>query len=50
MYDQNILIERLTQVLEALERIPNRFKSITKPDIPWRDVMALRNVLAHVYF
>jgi uncharacterized protein with HEPN domain len=92
MYD-DALVDRLKQILEALELIPGRFQSIAEPkdffatpagrehldsismvllavgesfkqidyktegkllahypDIPWREVMALRNVLAHVYF
>ena len=31
MYDTQLLIERLTSVLEALERIPRRFADITTP-------------------
>lgn len=91
--NQDILLNRLEQMLEALELLPDRFKDIHKPEdffatpenrehldsicmvllavgesfkqidrqtegkllakypaIPWRQVMALRNVLAHVYF
>ncbi|MBC6420353.1 MAG: DUF86 domain-containing protein [Hormoscilla sp. SP5CHS1] len=93
MYENDVLLERLLQILEALERIPERFESISVPqdfcdtkagrehldsicmvllavgesfkqinqktdekflikypEIPWRKVMGLRNVLAHVYF
>lgn len=91
--EDDIRLDRLRQILEALERIPDRFKTIDKPedflvtpanqehldsicmvllavgesfkqidyqtegrllanypDIPWRRIMGLRNVLAHVYF
>lgn len=93
MYDKAEIQDRLASILEALERIPARFRTISKPDdflsgptgrehldsicmvllavgesfkqidyktegkllssypaIPWREVTALRNVLAHVYF
>lgn len=93
MSDHDLLIERLQQILAALERIPKRFKSIAEPQdfcrtesgiehldsicmvllavgeafkqinqktegkflaiypqIPWQEIMGLRNILAHVYF
>jgi uncharacterized protein with HEPN domain len=93
MYDRQELLDRLKDVLEALERIPRRSESIhsaddflvdeaglehldsicmllvavgeafrqmdakTKgdwlaryPTIPWRDVIGVRNVIAHGYF
>lgn len=93
MYDRQELIDRLKDVLEALERIPRRSESIHSPDdfladetglehldsicmilvgvgeafrqldaktkgnwlirypqIPWRDVIGVRNVIAHGYF
>ncbi|MFH2012986.1 MAG: HepT-like ribonuclease domain-containing protein [Pseudomonadota bacterium] len=93
MYDRQGLIDRLKDVLEALERIPRRSESIlshddfladetglehldsicmilvavgeafrqmdskTKgdfliryPQIPWSDVIGVRNVIAHGYF
>jgi uncharacterized protein with HEPN domain len=93
MYDWQESIDRLKDVLEALERIPRRFESIHSPDdfmvdetgrehldsicmilmavgeafrqmeaktkgdwlarypqIPWRDVIGVRNVIAHGYF
>ena len=31
MYDNSLLIERLTSILESLQRIPRRFADITKP-------------------
>jgi len=93
MYDRQESIDRLKDVLEALERIPRRSESIHSPDdflademglehldsicmilvavgesfrqldaktkgdwlvrypqIPWRDVIGVRNVIAHGYF
>ncbi|MBE9155444.1 DUF86 domain-containing protein [Nodosilinea sp. LEGE 06152] len=93
MSDDGLLLERLTQIFEALERIPRRFENITSlqdfystysglehldsicmvllavgesfkqinqktegsllgayPQIPWQEIMGLRNILAHVYF
>jgi hypothetical protein len=32
MYDRALLAERLESVLEALERIPRRFESISRPE------------------
>lgn len=31
MSDDGLLLDRLTQILEALERIPRRFENITSP-------------------
>ena len=92
MYDRQELLDRLKDVLEALERIPRRSESIHSADdflvdeaglehldsicmllvavgelsadgrknerglagpypiIPWRDVIGVRNVIAHGYF
>jgi uncharacterized protein with HEPN domain len=93
MSDNDLLIERLQQILIALERIPRRFESIADPQdffrtesgiehldsicmvllavgeafkqinqktegeflaiypqVPWQEIMGLRNILAHVYF
>ncbi|MFA4910045.1 MAG: HepT-like ribonuclease domain-containing protein [Desulfobacteria bacterium] len=93
MYNRQESVDRLKDVLEALERIPRRFESIHSPDdfladetglehldsicmilvavgeafrqldtktkgdwlarypqIPWRDVIGVRNVIAHGYF
>lgn len=92
-YDIDVLIERLADVLEALERIPRRFTGIDSaeafeqseegrdrldaicmtliavgeafrqidgktggrllahyPEVDWRGVMGVRNVIAHGYF
>ena len=32
MYDRELLVERLETVLEALERIPRRFQSMSRPE------------------
>jgi len=93
MYDRGLLAERLTSILEALERIPRRcsgirtpsdfvssedgidrmdaismilvavgeeFKAIDRktegqllsryPEVDWRGVVGVRDVLAHAYF
>ena len=93
MSDRELLTERLTSILEALERIPRRFAGIETPsdfhatdagidrmdaicmiliavgeefkaidrrtegnlfsrypDVKWRGVMGVRDVLAHGYF
>ena len=93
MYDRELLVERLTSILEALERIPRRFAGIAAPsdfvtseagidrmdaismilvavgeefkaidrrtegkllsrypEVDWRGVMGVRDVLAHAYF
>jgi uncharacterized protein with HEPN domain len=93
MYDPELLLERLSTLLEALERIPRRFADIASPadfhatdagidrmdaicmtliavgeelktidrkterqllvrypDVKWRGVMGVRDVLAHGYF
>lgn len=31
MYDRDLMIERLTRILEVLERIPARFSGISAP-------------------
>ena len=93
MYDRQEMLDRLADILGALERIPRRFESIHQPDdflideagrehldsicmiligvgeafrqmdtktngkwlvrypqIPWSDVIGVRNVIAHGYF
>ncbi len=93
MSDDGLLLDRLKQILEALERIPKRFENIALPQdfyntesglehldsicmvllavgesfkqinqktegnllaaypqIPWQEIMGLRNILAHAYF
>ena len=93
MFDRQAMVERLQDVLEALERVPLRFETIGSPEdfladeigrehldsicmvlmavgeafrqidkktngewlarysqIPWRDVIGVRNVIAHGYF
>ncbi|MFG3818207.1 HepT-like ribonuclease domain-containing protein [Limnothrix redekei] len=93
MIERRILLERLEEILEALERIPDRLQDISKPEdflatkagrsnldaicmvllavgeafkaidkrtegafliqypeIPWKKIFGLRNLLAHTYF
>ncbi|HNT34762.1 MAG TPA: DUF86 domain-containing protein [bacterium] len=93
MFDRPEILDRLSDLLQALERIPKRCSSINSPEdflvddmgqehldsicmvlvaageafrwldakterkflsryqqIPWRDVIAVRNVIAHGYF
>ncbi|MBE9061204.1 DUF86 domain-containing protein [cf. Phormidesmis sp. LEGE 11477] len=52
--------EHLDSICMVLLAVGESFKQIDQrtegkllsnyPDIPWRDIMALRNILAHVYF
>lgn len=46
---QDAVIRNLEIVGEALGRIPASYRN-AHPDIPWRKVTALRNVLVHEYF
>lgn len=93
MYDRGLLAERLTSILEALQRIPRRYSGINAPsdfvssedgidrmdaismilvavgeefkaidrktegrllsrypEVDWRGVIGVRDVLAHAYF
>ena len=93
MFNKELLADHLKDILEALERIPRRFETISSPDdflrdeagrehldsicmiliatgeafrqldtrtkgeflarypeVPWCDVIGVRNVLAHGYF
>lgn len=93
MFNKESLADRLKDILEALQRIPRRFETISSPDdflrdeagrehldsicmiliaageavrqldtltkgeflprypeVPWGDVIGIRNVLAHGYF
>jgi uncharacterized protein with HEPN domain len=43
------LVERNLEILsEASRRIPDRFKAL-EPDIPWRDIAGIGNILRHDY-
>jgi uncharacterized protein with HEPN domain len=93
MYNRMVILDSLREILKAMERIPERFESISAPtdfradkkglehldsicmvllavgeafkqidqktegkflslypQVPWREVMGVRNVLAHGYF
>jgi len=34
---------------EAARAIPQDFKEL-HPEIPWRQIVAMRNIIAHIYF
>lgn len=46
---QDLIIRRLEVIGEAVKQLPEEFKQ-QYPDIPWRDIGDMRNVLIHVYF
>lgn len=46
---QDLIIRRLEIIGEAVKQIPEEFKN-SHPQIPWRDIGDMRNVLIHVYF
>ena len=54
LFDQNELIQtwvvhHLEIIGEAARAIPNDFKD-QHPEIPWRQISGMRNILIHVYF
>lgn len=46
---QDLITRRLEIIGEAVKQLPEEFKQ-QHPDIPWRDIGDMRNVLIHVYF
>lgn len=46
---QDLVSRRLEIIGEAVKQIPEEFK-LSHPEIPWRDIGDMRNVLIHVYF
>lgn len=40
---------RLVEIGEAVKRLPEDVAA-REPDIPWRDIAGMRNLLAHHYF
>ena len=46
---QDQITRRLEIIGEAVRQIPGEFKQ-QYPDIPWRDIGDMRNILIHVYF
>jgi uncharacterized protein with HEPN domain len=43
------VVHSLEVIGEAARQMPRGFKSV-HPEIPWREVASLRNVIAHEYF
>jgi uncharacterized protein with HEPN domain len=46
---QDSVIRRMQIIGEAVKNIPDKFR-INYPDIPWKDMAGLRDVLVHEYF
>jgi uncharacterized protein with HEPN domain len=46
---QNWVIRHLEIVGEAVRSIPQDFRDL-HPEIPWKQINAMRNILVHVYF
>ena len=46
---QDLTTRRLEIIGEAVKQLPDEFKN-QHPQIPWRDIGDMRNVLIHVYF
>ena len=54
LFDQNELIQtwvvhHLEIIAEAARSIPQEFK-VLHPEIPWKRISGMRNILVHVYF
>lgn len=46
---QSAVLQKLTVIGEAAARIPDEFRE-SYPEVPWRDVVAFRNIAVHAYF
>ena len=46
---QDLITRRLEIIGEAVKQLPEEFKN-QHPEVPWRDIGDMRNVLIHVYF
>jgi uncharacterized protein with HEPN domain len=46
---QDAIIRRLEIIGEAVKNIPTSFKT-KHPDIPWRQIAGMRDILIHKYF
>jgi uncharacterized protein with HEPN domain len=46
---QDAVIRRLEVIGEAVKNIPDDFR-VKYPDIPWRQIAGMRDVLIHAYF
>ena len=44
------LVKSIEIIGEAAAKTSRRFKTTTSTDIPWRDIIAMRNRLIHAYF
>lgn len=43
------VLQKLSIIGEAAARLSEAFKS-SKPDVPWREIVAFRNIAVHAYF
>lgn len=46
---QSAVLQKLTVIGEAAARLPVEFYA-RYPEIPWRDIVAFRNIAVHAYF
>jgi len=46
---QDAVLRRLEIIGEAIKQIPDEFRS-KYPDVPWREIAGMRDVLIHAYF
>lgn len=46
---QSAVLQKLIVIGEAASRLPIPFKE-NHPDIPWKDIVAFRNIAVHEYF
>jgi len=46
---QDAVLRRLEIIGEAVKNIPNDFRA-KYPDIPWRQIAGMRDILIHAYF
>ncbi len=45
---QDAVIRRLAIIGEAARKLPKKFTT-TRPEIPWKQIIGMRNILIHVY-
>ena len=46
---RSAILHKLTIIGEAANRLTPELK-VTYPDVPWRNIVAFRNVIVHAYF
>ncbi|HLL80249.1 MAG TPA: HepT-like ribonuclease domain-containing protein [Ktedonobacteraceae bacterium] len=46
---QTWVVRQMEIIGEAARAIPQDFKEL-HPEIPWRQIVAMRNIIAHIYF